>query len=118
VEACKNLGYPMVYKAIVGLGHAGHPDATAMGFSFFEFALAQQAARDEHDKKIANEAERGKKMSEGQATPWLESFRNPPFYGDIVNQEMLPPDQVDMIPKGFRIPLPTKEIAAIWAKSH
>jgi hypothetical protein len=117
VAACKKLGYPMVYKAIVGLGHSGHPDATAMGFKFFEFALTQRAMRDDYDKKMANDFERVKMMRDG-LRPWPDSFRSPPFYGDIVNQEMFPSGQVAMIPEGFRVPLPTKEIADIWARSH
>ena len=117
VAACRKLGYPMVYKAIVGLGHAGHRDATAMGFKFFEFALNQKAARDEYDKKMASALER-ERMIQNASKPWPDLFRSPPFYGDIVNQEMYPSDQVAMIPEGFRIPLPTKEIADIWARSH
>jgi hypothetical protein len=48
----------------------------------------------------------------------LEEFNSPAFYGDMVNQAMYPPDQVDLIPNGFRIGLPTKEIALIWAKDN
>jgi hypothetical protein len=117
VAACKKLGYPIVYKAIVGLGHSGHPDATAMGFTFFEFALKQKAARDDYDRKMASDLDRAKMLRDG-LTPWPDTFRNPPFYGDIVNQEMYSSDQVAMIPEGFRIPLPTKEIAEVWARSH
>jgi hypothetical protein len=50
----------------------------------------------------------------GQAQPWLGSFRQPAFVGDVVNQEMFPSDQADMVPLGFRTPLPTKEIADAW----
>lgn len=36
------MGYPIVYKAIPGLGHAGHPNAAALGFEFFEYTLSQK----------------------------------------------------------------------------
>lgn len=108
VAECKKLGYPIVYKAIPGLGHARHPDASALGFEFFKFALLQKDRRDAHD-----EEKNGNKVL---PRPWPEEFRAPAFYGDMVNQEMLPPDKVDRIPGGFRIALPTKEIADIWAR--
>jgi len=115
VAACRQYGYPMVYKPIVGLGHAGHPDAAALGFEFFNFALRQKEKRDELEvvqSKIIVQTK-----NEGPPQPWLESFRNPPYYGDMVNQEVFPAAEVGMIPAGFRIPLPTKEIADIWARS-
>lgn len=117
VAGCKKLGYPIIYKAIVGLGHAGHPDATAIGFKFFEFALTQKEARGEYDKKQASDSVWARTIRV-RSEPWLDSFRSPPYYGDIVNQEMFSSDEVAMIPEGYRIPLPNKEIADIWARSH
>lgn len=123
VQECRKLGYPMVYKAIVGLGHAGHPDATALGFKFFEFALTLKDSRDEYDRKTADVFNKppanmaGSSRPAESVQPWPEIFRHPPYYGDMVNQEMVPSNQVDMIPLGFRIPLPTKEMADIWARS-
>jgi hypothetical protein len=49
--------------------------------------------------------------------PWIEEFRNPAFYGDFVNQEIFPPGEIDMIPAGFRTPIPTKAMATIWGRS-
>jgi hypothetical protein len=116
VAACRELGYPMVYKAIVGLGHAGHPVATDLGFEFFKFALQQKDKRDALD--AANSSNLVIQTADsGPAQPWLEAFKRPPYYGDIVNQELFPSAQVDMIPTGFRIPLPTQELADIWARS-
>lgn len=114
VKTVREMGYPIVYKAIPGLGHAGHPDAAALGFQFFEFALQQKDKRDALDEKLVKHSLLDADNNPSQ--PWLEEFRSPYFYGDIVNQEMYPPDQVDLIPDGFRIALPTKEIALIWAK--
>lgn len=117
VADCKKLGYPMVYKAIVGLGHAGHPDAAAMGFEFFEFALSMKDLRDQYDRKAKDSLTLGNSQNQKKPVPWPEIFQHPPFYGDMVNQVIYPADQVDMIPEGFRIPIPTKEIGAIWSRS-
>jgi len=118
VADCKKLGYPIIYKAIIGLGHAGHPDATAMGFRFFEFALSLKELRDEYDKKMSSAIDYAQISKSEKPMPWPEIFKNPPFYGDIVNQEMYPAEQVDMIPESYRIPIPTKEIADIWEEKR
>jgi len=118
VADCKKLGYPIVYKAIVGLGHSGHPDAIAMELKFFEFALTQKILRDEYDKNMSSNIDRIKLEKSDKPVPWPEIFKNPPFYGDIINQQVYPADQVEMIPVGFRIPIPTKDIRDIWARSN
>jgi len=116
VKTVREMGYPIVYKAIPGLGHAGHPDAAALGFEFFKFALLQKAKREELDEQLAKRVILARAGSAQE--PWLEEFRNPAFYGDFVNQELFPANQVEMIPIGFRITLPTKEISAIWSRSN
>jgi len=117
VAECHRLGYPMVYKAIVGLGHAAHPDASELGFKFFEFALTQRKIRAEYDKQQSNRIETVQQNGK-EKPPWPEIFQHPPYYGDMINQEIFPADQVGMIPKSFRIALPTKEIAAIWSRDE
>ncbi|MDD2707007.1 MAG: hypothetical protein PHV34_03280 [Verrucomicrobiae bacterium] len=108
---CRKLGYPMIYKAIVGLGHAGSAIADKMGLDFFEYALSVKDDRDKFDE------ERKKSPAMAVAkTPWVEVFRAPPFYGDLLNQEYFPADQVEMIPESFRVPLPTQELAEAWNK--
>jgi hypothetical protein len=57
-------------------------------------------------------------LADNPSQPWLEEFKSPVVYGDFVNQEIFPADQVEMIPAEFRIALPSKEIAAIWAKNN
>jgi len=110
---CRALGYPMIYKAIVGLGHAWHPGVEKLSVCFFEYALSVKDQRDAWDAQ-KKESDPDSPSNTPPPEPWLESFRKPPFYGDIVNQGVFPADQVDMIPKGFRVPLPTKEIADAW----
>jgi predicted esterase len=115
VAECRPLGYPMVYKAIAGLGHASHPDATALGFKFFEFALTQKDLRNKFDQSKGDYTTNNKSES---LLPWPTAFRNPPYYGDLVNQEVFSADQVDKIPENFRIRIPNSELATIWAKSR
>jgi hypothetical protein len=113
-KTVREMGYPIAYKAIPGLGHAGHPDAAALGFEFFEFALQQKEKRMTLDKQLASQVvvPKGESLQE----PWLEEFRNPAFYGDFVNQEVFPPYQIDKIPPTYRIALPTKNITQIWSR--
>ena len=118
VAECQKLGYPIVYKAIPGLGHTSHPDTAALGFKFFEFALTQRKAREEFDQQEKKRSSVLKREQPATIPPWPEIFQNPPFYGDIVNQEAFSAGQKDMIPEGYRIPLPTKEIADIWNKQQ
>lgn len=115
VKECRAMGYPIVYKAIVGLDHAGHPDATRLGLKFFEFAMSVKELRAKYDADAKNVLIAAKKAEEFQ--PWLNLFQDPPFYGDMINQEIYAAEQRDMIPAGFRIALPTEEIAAMWQKA-
>jgi len=109
---CRKLGYPMIFKAIVGVGHAGSPIADQLGLEFFEYALTMREQREQYDQRKKTSSLGG----EGTEGPWLESFRTPEYIGDIVNQEVVPYDQRDLIPEVFQTPLPTREIAEAWEK--
>lgn len=115
LAACREMGYPIVYKAIPGLGHQGHPVAERLGLAFFEYALS---LRDEKsvfegsmtDKYAGNMKERDEKASR----PWPESFRLPACVGDVVNQEVFPVDKSERVPVPFRVDLPTRRLAEVW----
>jgi hypothetical protein len=47
---CRALGYPILYKAIVGLGHAASPIAENLGEKFFAYALTVRDQRLAYDK--------------------------------------------------------------------
>ncbi len=115
---CRELGYPMIYKAIVGLGHQGHPNAENLGRIFFEYALSVKDQREAYETSLRDAFGNYKpllQLHEGAALqPWPEAFRTPAFVGDIVNQEMYPFAQQNMVPVGFRVLLPTKELAEAW----
>jgi len=115
---CCQLGYPMTYKAVTGLGHAWSPISADLGLKFFAYALSVSDQRTAYEKSL-NDPLAQLQMTQtnnSSVQPWLESFRKPAYVGDIVNQEMFPYDQVDKVPGGFRTPLPTKEIADAWNK--
>jgi hypothetical protein len=102
--AARDLNYPIIFKAVMGLGHADSPVADRLGIRFFEYALAEKAR---HDAASANDV--------GSAEPLdLSGFNLSPFYGDLMNQDMFTAKDKDMIPAGFLVPLPSKDIANAW----
>ncbi len=114
-DQCRALGYPMIYKAIPGLGHSGHPQSHSIGERFFEYALAMREEKEAFEADLAdNFSSSRKEWEENPNRPWPEAFQHPPYIGDAVNQEMYPAEQIDMVPKGFRVALPTKELAEAW----
>ena len=98
------LKYPIVFKAEVGLGHADSPQADQLGIRFFEYALAVKAKRD-----AANAGD----LTDSQSLDF-SAFNNSPFYGDLMNQGMFPAHEKSMIPGGFLVPLPNRDIADAW----
>ena len=115
---CHALGYPMIYKAIMHLGHAGSPIADDIGLKFFDYALSVRDQRAAYEESLNNPLTQFQlAQSDGdQIKPWLNSFCKPAYVGDSVNQGIFPYEQQDMVPVGFRVPLPTKAIAEAWNK--
>jgi hypothetical protein len=105
-SAARGLNYPIIFKAIIGLGHANSPIADQLGLRFFDYALSVKSKRD-----TANAQD----LTKSQPLD-LSSFYQSPFYGDLMNQEMFAAQDKDMIPGGFLVPLPTKDIADVWNK--
>jgi hypothetical protein len=112
---CRANGYPMIFKAIPGIGHEGSALAENLGRKFFTLALATEQERAIHDS-LEDSALGALRRSEPK--PWLESFQNPEFFGDLVNQESFPSGEKDMIPLAFRVPLPNKSLAEAWARQQ
>lgn len=108
---CRAFGYPIIFKAIVGIGHSGSHIADALSVRFFEYALSVQDLREGYEKRRKDPFARNK---EDPSAPWLESFRSPEFFGDLMNQECFPVAKLDQIPEPFRVPLPTKILAEAW----
>ena len=115
LSACRELGYPIIYKAIPGLGHAGHPLAEKLGLDFFEYALSLREEKAKFEAGISKTFSNIRKGGDEQPNrPWPKSFRTPAFVGDIVNQEIFRFDKANMVPANFRIMLPTRELADTW----
>jgi len=113
----REMGYPIIYKAIIGLGHSGHHLSENLSIQFFEWCLTMKEQKELYEASLLDEFGNPIPKDIGEPPkPWPEKFQNPPFYGDIVNQEMFPADKRDMVPRGFQVPLPTKELAEAWNK--
>ncbi len=113
LDACRKLGYPIVYKAIPGLGHSGHPIADKLGLAFFEYALTLQDEKGRFEADFNKLASEAKAKAKKDYQPWPESFKRPAFIGDIFRQEIYPSAQVPNEP-GVRTPLPIQQIAEAW----
>jgi len=113
---CRKAGYPIIFKPIMLLGHARSTIAENLATKFFEYALTVKDQREAYDKVQKEPLTRISSNVTTSKVAWLGSFRNPQYYGDYLNQECYPANQVDMIPDALRVPLPTKELADFWNK--
>jgi hypothetical protein len=104
--AARGLHYPIIFKAVEGLGHADSPVADQLGIRFFTYALAEKATRD-----AANASD----LTTSQALDFSDFYASP-FYGDLLNQDMFSASRKGLIPPGFLVPLPNREIAEAWSK--
>jgi len=100
--AARALHYPIIFKAIEGLGHGNSPIADQLGVRFFQYALDVKSRRDAGTS------------SGGAPAADLSDFSAAPFYGDLMNQEMFARQDEDRIPSEFLVPLPTRDIADAW----
>lgn len=92
--ACRKLHYPIIYKAGVGLGHSRSRPTDELGLAFFEYALERAK-----DKQMASDPD------------W---FGDAAYVGDIVNQDVYPIADINLVPETYRTILPTKSLADKW----
>ncbi len=104
--SARNLGYPIIFKSVVGLGHGDSAIADQLGLRFFDYALALKGKRDAAN---ADDLTKSEPLD-------LSGFNASPFYGDLMNQDMFAAQDKAMIPPGFLVPLPTKDLADAWNK--
>ena len=100
-KAARDLLYPIVYKAYPGLGHEGNAKVTALGFTCFEYALAEQA--------------RATRLNGGKSArpDWADIFSSSAFVADILNQAIYPKFDYLCVPLEFRMLLP-EAICKAW----
>lgn len=113
---CRALGYPMIYKAVIGLGHAESPISDNLGLKFFEYALTVRDQRLAYDQTLNDPLKQFdlSQNSNGDIQAWLDSFVSPPYVGDDINQEVFPSKLRSLVPVEYFVPLPTQEIATAW----
>lgn len=84
LEAAQAVGYPIIYKAIPGLGHRANPQADRICEAFFDFAIGYDAKRPPKTR-----------------------------YGDVFRQIVVG-EKEKKTRKGIYVPLPTERIASAW----
>ena len=110
---CRELGYPIIFKAGENLGHDNNPQIEALGLRFFDYALDIRAKRDA--LMTSAKTSRGKHAS---PSIWdLSGLEAAPFYADFINQDVYGAEERDMVPAGQRVPLPTQALARAWGGS-
>ena len=110
-NVCKNMGYPMLFKAIPALGHSDSWAADRLGLEFFEYAISMQSERTRivGMNKVAT-------ASMTKPEPWPQQFRRPMAIGDILNQDIFTKEEASFIPEEQKVAIPTKEIAEAWLR--
>lgn len=110
---CKELGYPIIFKAIPGLGHQGSRIADQLGLEFFEYALSLREAQ---AKVGSNKSGNLLRQSVGLPEPWPDSFKKPSAIGDILNQDVFSVNEADFVPQKCRVVLPTEALSEAWSQ--
>ena len=93
-KAAKEKGYPILYRAYPGLGHAGCGAAERLGRAILQMVLDRVRRSDEVD--------------------WSKVFDASPMVGDVVNLRCVVRAQGDEIPDAYRVVLPSNPIAELW----
>lgn len=109
LTACREMGYPIMYKAATPQSAIG-----SLGYQFFEYAMTLKEKREEYELEMTSPFRKPENKNDKTPRPWVEAFAEPPFYGDVVNQEEFSAKDVEQIPNAFRSAIPTKQLADIW----
>ena len=96
--SCQKLGYPILIKAPLGLGHEMRSDVDTIRNAFFEYALSVKNEIGGSDSSTAN----------------LITLQNAKYVGDYVTQKVVTPDKADQIAPENQVYLPTEEFAHAW----
>ena len=108
-ERCRDMGYPIIFKAGENLGHDNSPQIEALGLRFFDYALGVRAKR---DALASAKSPSGKRA--GSNVYALSGLGNAPFYADFINQDVYGANEKDLVPASQRVPLPTQALAQAW----
>ena len=94
-ECVLTYEYPIIYKAVVGLGHRSSRLSTNLRLTVLEYAL-------NNSEKIKRET-------------WREILMKSEYYGDIINQQTI--KRSESVVRTLSTPLPNLNIRTIWEES-
>ena len=97
-EKCHELGYPLIFKAVPGMGHDNDRRSRQLATLVFEYVRSLPADPAQREKAL------------------MVGMENAPFYGDWLNQTMEKNENRDQIPRRLRVALPTEKLAKIWLR--
>jgi hypothetical protein len=95
---CREMNYPILFKAGVGLGHAGSSRINAIGKAFFDYALDLKQIQDPMVRRAT----------------LMRELDRAPMIGDLLNQAVYPRAEADIVPEPNRVALPADCIARVW----
>jgi len=114
-QKAQALNYPILLRIYPGKGHEVFPEEEQLGLKFFEYVLklkSQQAIANEQNISLDDEDQ-----------PFvlddslLTAFRNPPYFGDMLNGDVYPAAQT-ILPYSQRVGIPNTDIAKAWGYFH
>jgi predicted esterase len=116
------LNYPILLRIYPGKGHEVFPEEEQLGIKFFEYVLK---LRDQQLKAVAaKQSDSVSPDSNADAQPFvlndslLGNFRQPPYYGDMLNGDVYPAIKESVLPESQRVDIPDLDIAKTWGYFH
>jgi hypothetical protein len=114
------LNYPILLRIYPGKAHEVFPEEVTLGLKFFDYALK---LKDTQIKLAASQQASGVTTDTGDQPfvldeSLLSGFRQPPFYGDMINGDVYPTALSDLVPASQRVGLPNLDIAKDWGYFH
>jgi hypothetical protein len=114
-EKCRTMGYPILFKSQGNLGHDSSPEIERLGICFFEYALQLKEERDRLvAEKQQDEFAPHEIPKKGFPPQVIKNFFDPPYVGDLLNEDVYPAASASRIPEKLRVAIPTLEIAKAW----
>ncbi|MEM1158973.1 MAG: hypothetical protein AAF649_06090 [Verrucomicrobiota bacterium] len=112
----ESMGYPILFKAEPNLGHRSSPRTTELGIAFFQYALDLKKKYDDYVEKMQQENFNSELNLPKKGFPpeFLKGFREPPYFGDYINEEVVPAAAKESIPDALRVGLPSREVAMAY----
>ncbi len=119
-HSAQALNYPILLRIYPGRGHEVFPEEISLGLKFFDYALK---LRDQQLKILAAKDSNGYAMNKDDQPFTLDDslfsdFRQPLYYGDMLNGDVYPAKAVSNLPGSQRVGIPDVDIAKTWGYFH